>query len=176
MTAGTNRSPSAASPASSLNGGHATLCPPYKCGGSPVEKIANSFRARRDGFRCALPILRFRRAAHTYLPLQCLYFLPEPQGQSSLRPTLPQVAGFLGSRSAVAWGTKEALANAISSSPVLGSNLCASIAGSTGACSSGGMISNRINCGVTASRRCAAIDSYKLNASDLYSCSGSRWP
>jgi lauroyl/myristoyl acyltransferase len=27
-----------------------------------------------------------------------LYFLPEPQGQASLRPTLPQVAGFFGSR------------------------------------------------------------------------------
>ena len=31
-------------------------------------------------------------------PWQCLYFLPEPQGQASLRPTLPQVAGFFGSR------------------------------------------------------------------------------
>ncbi|SCB54694.1 hypothetical protein GA0061098_102947 [Bradyrhizobium shewense] len=35
-----------------------------------------------------------------YRPWQCLYFLPEPQGQSSLRPTLPQLAGFLGSRNA----------------------------------------------------------------------------
>jgi tripartite-type tricarboxylate transporter receptor subunit TctC len=33
-------------------------------------------------------------------PWQCLYFLPEPQGQASLRPTLPQVAGSFGSRSA----------------------------------------------------------------------------
>ena len=30
------------------------------------------------------------------VPWQCLYFLPEPQGQVSLRPTLPQVAGFFG--------------------------------------------------------------------------------
>ena len=29
---------------------------------------------------------------------QCLYFLPEPQGQASLRPTLPQVEGLCGSR------------------------------------------------------------------------------
>ena len=32
-------------------------------------------------------------------PWQCLYFLPEPQGQGSLRPTWPQVAGSFGSRS-----------------------------------------------------------------------------
>src|ERR1700730_9225009 len=104
------------------------LCPPYEA--KPDDVSASS------------------DAAHAYLPWQCLYFLPEPQGQSSLRPTLPQVAGFLGSRLAVTCGTNEALANAISSSPVLGSNLCASIAGSTGACSSGGMISTRINCAV----------------------------
>src|SRR5882724_1347085 len=69
---------------------------------------------------------------HAYLPWQCLYFLPEPQGQSSLRPILPQLAGFLGSRSAVAVGTSEALANANSSSPVVGSNLWASICGNGG--------------------------------------------
>ena len=33
------------------------------------------------------------------LPWQCLYFLPEPQGQLSLRPTLPQLAGSFGLRS-----------------------------------------------------------------------------
>src|SRR6185437_5663468 len=83
-------------------------------------------------------------AAYAYRPWQCLYFLPEPHGQSSLRPTLPQVAGFLGSRlaPAVAVGTSEAFAKV--SSPVLGSNLCASIAGNSGCCSSGGTISTRI--------------------------------
>src|SRR5450759_4433075 len=114
--------------------------------------------------------------AHTYLPWQCLYFLPEPQGQSSLRPILPQLAGFFGSRLAVAAGTSEALANDNSSSPVFGSNLCASIGGNAGCWSSGGTISTRISCAVTASRRCAIIASNRLNASDLYSCSGSRWP
>src|SRR5579862_7112155 len=90
---------------------------------------------------------------HAYLPWQCLYFLPEPHGQSSLRPTLPHVAGYFGSRSAVAVGTSEALAYFISSSPVLGSSLWASIAGSgCGGCS-GGTISTRINCAVTASRK-----------------------
>src|SRR5256885_12606666 len=124
-----------------------------------------------------LPTLRDLIRRYPYLPWQCLYFLPEPQGQSSLRPTLPQVAGFCGSRSAAAVsGTSEALANAISSSPVFGSNLCASIGGSTGCCSSGGTISTRINCAVTASRRCAVIASYRPKASDLYSCNGSRWP
>src|SRR6266702_8167485 len=114
---------------------------------------------------------------HAYLPWQCLYFLPEPHGQSSLRPTLPQLDGFLGSRSAaLTCGTRETLANAISSSPVSGSNLCASIAGNTGCCSSGGTISTRINCAVTASRRCAIIASNRPKASDLYSCNGSRWP
>ena len=32
-------------------------------------------------------------------PWQCLYFLPEPHGQGSLRPTRPQVEGSFGSRS-----------------------------------------------------------------------------
>src|SRR6185437_3963744 len=50
-------------------------------------------------------------------PWQCLYFLPEPQGQTSLRPTLPQVVGSLGLRSATA----------VVSSPVDGSTLCASM-------------------------------------------------
>src|SRR5690606_29955782 len=36
----------------------------------------------------------------TRLPWQCLYFLPEPQGQAALRPMRPQVAGSLGSNSA----------------------------------------------------------------------------
>ena len=37
------------------------------------------------------------RVGHDYLPWQCLYFLPEPQGQGSLRPTflLPEGAGLL---------------------------------------------------------------------------------
>ena len=35
-------------------------------------------------------------------PWQCLYFLPEPHGQGSFRPTRPHVAGFFGSRSATA--------------------------------------------------------------------------
>src|SRR3984893_1903777 len=131
------------------------LCPPY-------EAIARDNVSARSG------------AAHAYLPWQCLYFLPEPQGQSSLRPILPQVAGFFGSRSAVAAGTSDALANAISSSPVFGLSLCASVTGKAGCCSSGGTISTRISCAVTASRRCAVIASYRANASDLYSCSGSR--
>src|SRR3954469_2341776 len=29
-------------------------------------------------------------------PWQCLYFLPEPHGHMSLRPTLPQVVGSFG--------------------------------------------------------------------------------
>src|SRR5687768_6135044 len=85
------------------------------------------------------------------LPWQCLNFLPEPQGQFSLRPTLPQVAGLFGSRSAGCVGGDDAsCANDISSSPVFGSYLCASIAGSSGCCS-GGTISTRINCAVTTS-------------------------
>src|ERR1700736_4802694 len=132
------------------------LCPPYEA--KPDDVSASS------------------DAAHTYLPWQCLYFLPEPQGQSSLRPILPQLAGFFGPRLAVAAGTSEALANANSSSPVFGLNLCASMTGNSGCWSSGGTISTRISCAVTASRRCAIIASNRLNASDLYSCSGSRWP
>src|SRR5580658_4666204 len=81
---------------------------------------------------------------HAYLPWQCLNFLPEPHGQASLRPTLPQVVGSCGLRgccgacSAVApppipWRASvsaPASANAISSSPVIGSSLCACITGS----------------------------------------------
>ena len=77
--------------------------------------------------------------------------------------------------SALAAGASETLANAMSSSPVFGLSLCASICGSSG-CSSGGTISTRISCAVTASRRCAIIASNRLKASDLYSCNGSRWP
>src|SRR6267142_4063259 len=121
----------------------------------------------------------YPEALHAYRPWQCLYFLPEPQGQSSLRPILPQLEGFFGSRLAalaLGAGASDTLANAIASSPVFGSNLCASITGSTGCSSSGGTISTRINCAVTASRRCAVIASYRPKASDLYSCNGSRWP
>src|SRR5258705_2172267 len=127
--------------------------------------------AARDGVSAPSP------TDQPYLPWQCLYFLPLPQGQSSLRPTLPQLAGFLGSRSAAAdCGTSDAPANASASSPVFGSNLCASIGGSGSGGCSGGTISTRINCAVTASRRCAIMVSNRLKASDLYSCNGSRWP
>src|SRR5262249_25095743 len=114
---------------------------------------------------------------YAYLPWQCLNFLPEPHGQSSLRPTLPQLAGFFGSRPmapALACGTSEAWANASSSSPVFGLRCEACIGGSTGCCPSGGPISTRINCAVTASRKWAIIDSNREKASDLYSCNGSR--
>src|SRR5579864_4074328 len=90
----------------------------------------------------------------TSLPWQCLNFLPEPHGQVSLRPTLPQLAGSLGSRSAGTVGGDTAMsANGTSSSPVIGSSLCASIGGSCCGCS-GGTISTRISCAVTASRKC----------------------
>src|SRR5499426_2736570 len=68
-------------------------------------------------------------------PWQCLYFLPEPHGQGSLRPTLPQLVGLAGSRAVArcapmplpADGTSDTSASAISSSPVTGSTLCASM-------------------------------------------------
>ena len=52
-----------------------------------------SCRARR----ASQPVSQNRRslAAQTR-PWQCLYFLPEPQGQGSLRPLAPQVAGSAG--------------------------------------------------------------------------------
>src|SRR3954469_11631913 len=77
-----------------------------------------------------------KRLARAYpnRPWQCLYFLPEPQGHWSLRPTLPQVVGSFGFRSGAAEpplpsniGASEASANDISSSPVFGSTLCASM-------------------------------------------------
>ena len=34
--------------------------------------------------------------AYANRPWQCLYFLPEPHGQTSLRPTLPQLDGSFG--------------------------------------------------------------------------------
>src|SRR5262245_28152351 len=71
-------------------------------------------------------------------PWQCLYFLPEPHGQASLRPTLPQLDGSLGLRAAAAAAAPEVMparasvsaparASASSSSPVEGSSLCASM-------------------------------------------------
>src|SRR5450631_2964375 len=58
-------------------------------------------------------------------PWQCLNFLPEPHGQTSLRPTLPQVAGSLGLRASVASALRANVETppsdiAISSSPVAG--------------------------------------------------------
>src|SRR6202035_1659187 len=84
---------------------------------------------------------------HAYRPWQCLNFLPEPHGHSSLRPTLPQLAGSCGLRAGVcgmragaaagpplpgaappmpycASVSAPAIASAISSSPVVGSILC----------------------------------------------------
>jgi hypothetical protein len=96
---------------------------------------------------------RYLRAdfRYAYLPWQCLNFLPEPQGQTSLRPTLPQLAGSFGLR-AGACGMRHAampvappmpccasvsapaIASAISSSPVVGSALCACIGGNGAGC------------------------------------------
>src|SRR5262245_41094317 len=78
------------------------------------------------------------------LPWQCLNFLPDPQGQSSLRPTLPQLDGSFGFRSACASfplllpASAGASAGDISSSPVIGSTLCASMYGSFEGSSAGG--------------------------------------
>ena len=67
---------------------------------------------------------------HAYRPWQCLNFLPEPQGQDSLRPTLPQLLGSEGLRSVCASppfpanaGASPAEASDNSSSPVAGSRL-----------------------------------------------------
>src|SRR6266516_7714718 len=82
------------------------------------------------------------KRAHANRPWQCLYFLPEPHGQGSLRPTLPQDFGSPGLRCAERAAEKPpaappappagASASAISSSPVVGSTLCASMNGSVG--------------------------------------------
>ena len=51
-------------------------------------------------FRCPRAKLRGNSiGAQPNRPWQCLYFLPEPHGQTSLRPTLPQVVGSFGLRS-----------------------------------------------------------------------------
>src|SRR5260370_7289611 len=60
----------------------------------PTLRLSRMTTAARDGVSAPSP------TDQPYLPWQCLYFLPLPQGQSSLRPTLPQLAGFFGSRSA----------------------------------------------------------------------------
>src|SRR5260370_41727460 len=65
---------------------------------------------------------------YAYRPWQCLNFLPEPHGHTSLRPTLPQLVGSLGLRAALALVLAPALRAivatasdiAISSSPVAG--------------------------------------------------------
>src|SRR5215831_5392041 len=75
---------------------------------------------------------------HPKRPWQCLNFLPEPHGQASLRPTLPQVVGSLGFRAtaglmaAPALRARVATASDIasSSSPVAGLRWCASMNGS----------------------------------------------
>src|SRR5581483_3389636 len=137
----------------------------------PARAVNGGFPLNADsGFRTP------KSRAQTSLPWQCLNFLPEPHGQVSLRPTLPQLAGSLGSRSAGTVGGDTAMsANGTSSSPVIGSSLCASIGGSCCGCS-GGTISTRISCAVTASRKCEISPSNSVKASALYSLSGSRWP
>src|SRR5262245_19804995 len=135
------------------------------------------------------------------LPWQCLYFLPDPHGQSALRATLPQVEGSLGSRAAAALlvcsgdrlsaarpaatpgrapAAIAASAIASSSSPLKGSTWWACIGGSsTGSnSSSGGPVIARkcIRCPVTCSRRLASMVSNSSKLSLLYSLSGSRWP
>ena len=88
-----------------------------------------------------------RFAYATNLPWQCLYFLPDPQGQGSLRPTRPQLEGSFGSRSARRCASRAALrrkrrapdcraervlrASPSSFSPVAGSRCCANIGGSS---------------------------------------------
>ena len=42
----------------------------------------------KAGFSAGTP-----HGAYDNAPWQCLYFLPDPQGQASLRPTLPHVEG-----------------------------------------------------------------------------------
>src|SRR5690606_847848 len=82
-------------------------------GGSPGRQCGLAIDPR-------LPGLASTR--HTRTPWQCLNFLPEPQGQGSLRPTLPQVEGSDGLR--VLAGTGPAATRAIcsnSSSPVVAS-------------------------------------------------------
>src|SRR5579885_455392 len=106
-------------------------------------------------------------------PWQCLYFLPEPHGQGSLRPTLPHDDGFLGSRFAEG-GVASGICGT-SSSPVTGSTWCACIGGASG-CGGWLMISTRINCDATVSRNLFKSVSKSWKASDLYSFSGSRWP
>src|SRR6266516_3227564 len=100
------------------------------------ERAAGDFLCRAEGKPrsvprdCAMP----SGEAHANRPWQCLYFLPEPHGQGSLRPTLPQDVGSLGLRWAERAAAKPpaaapagASASASSSSPVKGSTLCASI-------------------------------------------------
>src|SRR5215475_7588501 len=97
--------------------------------GGRVSKPARHCVDRDDSLPCA----------YANRPWQCLYFLPEPQGHASLRPTLPQLVGSRGLRSAARAmpllplptnaGASGASANAIWSSPVDGSTLWASMYG-----------------------------------------------
>src|SRR4029079_2844530 len=105
-------------------------------------------------------------------PWQCLYFLPEPQGHSSLRPTLPQLDGSFGLRSAAGFGVMPARASvcapasasASSSSPDDGSTCEACIGGNSGTLLSGCCctISTRISFDVTALRRLWLLASERL--------------
>src|SRR5262249_7700474 len=97
-----------------------------------AKQTATGGQRRTD---CQSSVLAHRLCGYANRPWQCLYFLPEPQGQLSLRPTLPQLAGSFGLRAAAAaevmpWRASvsaPARASASSSSPVEGSILCASI-------------------------------------------------
>src|SRR6266436_6590071 len=80
--------------------------------------------------------------SYTNLPWQCLYLLPDPHGQVSLRLTLPQLDGSFELRIAARTvpspaiaGTREAPDIAISSLPELRSILWASMSGNGGSSS-----------------------------------------
>src|SRR5229473_7979894 len=109
---------------------------------APNEPQATRCRAEVKPRSVPCDCARPSGEAHANRPWQCLYFLPEPHGQGSLRPTLPQDFGSPGLRCAERAAEKPpaapaappagASASAISSSPVVGSTLCASMNGSVG--------------------------------------------
>jgi hypothetical protein len=130
------------------------------------------------GRRFRFPI---NNANQAKLPWQCLYFLPEPQGQASLRPTRPQVDWSLGLRSSAAT-TRLSSSTATepspkSSSPVVPSMWWPKHPRRFRWRRIGGL-AHELDAHQLRGHGLAQIAEHRLEqleASDLYSLSGSRW-
>ena len=121
---------------------------------------------RYDVLRVAI---RLTTPSRYSLPWQCLNFLPDPQGQASLRPGLPQVARSFSSKAPGTVGV-----TSIDCAAAAMAACCRAISSIIAFCSSAERIRTCAKSWVTRSRKPSSRFWNNWKASDLYSLSGSR--